>query len=75
MRSNKNDAGEAPAMRLQDSDDAEPLPTDGMEVQEYRDADTVRLFMLEWRRRLRRVAREAPSPGAQARPRGGMIDA
>jgi hypothetical protein len=34
-----------------DSDDAEPLPTDGMQVEEFRDADTVRLFMLEWRRR------------------------
>ena len=46
-------------MRLLDSDDAEPLPIDGMEVEEFRDADTVRLFMLEWRRRLRCAPPEA----------------
>lgn len=48
-----------PTMQLQDCADAVPLPTDGMEVEEVRDADTVRLFMLEWRRRLR----EQPAPG------------
>lgn len=57
-------------MRLLDSDDAEPLPTDGMEVEEFRDADTVRLFILEWRRRMRRelpdqltAVRRMPRPG------------
>ena len=57
-------------MRLLDSDDAEPLPTDGMEVEEFRDADTVRLFILEWRRRVRRespdqltAVRRMPRPG------------
>ncbi len=39
-------------MPSSDCDDAEPLPTDGMQVEEFRDADTVRLFMLEWRRRM-----------------------
>ena len=62
-------------MRLQDSDDAEPLPTDGMEVEEFRDADTVRLFMLEWRRR---ICRELPDQSTAVRrmPRpGGMMGA
>lgn len=70
MRANKNNAGETPPMRLLDSDDAEPLPTDGMEVEEFRDADTVRLFILEWRRRVRRelpdqltAVRRMPRPG------------
>ena len=70
MRANKNNAGETPPMRLLDSDDAEPLPTDGMEVEEFRDADTVRLFILEWRRRMRRelpdqltAVRRMPRPG------------
>jgi hypothetical protein len=65
MRADKNNAGETPPMRLTDSDDAEPLPTDGMEVEEYRDADTVRLFMLEWRRRTRR---ELPDQATRMRP-------
>ena len=64
MRSNNNDAGETPPMRLVESDDAEPLPVDGMDVEEFRDADTVRLFMLEWRRR---AARELPDPPAVVR--------
>lgn len=75
MRANKNNAGEILPMRLLDSDDAEPLPTDGMEVEEFRDADTVRLFMLEWRRRM---CREWPDqPGAMRRmPRAsGMMGA
>ena len=33
-------------------EDLEPLPTDGLEVVEARDADTVRLFLREWRRRV-----------------------
>jgi len=39
----------------------EPLSTDGLEVVEARDADTVRLFLREWRRRviLDRAARPA----------------
>ena len=58
-------------MRLQDSDDAEPLPTDGMEVEEVRDADTVRLFMFEWRRRLS----EQPAQGRRSLRPGGMMGA
>ena len=62
-------------MRLQDCDDAEPLSTDGMEVEEFRDADTVRLFMLEWRRRLQREMSDQPtSVGRSLRP-GGMMRA
>ena len=41
-------------MRLQelDGDQTEPLPTDGLQVEETRDPDTVRLFVKEWRRRV-----------------------
>jgi len=44
-------------------EDFEPLSTDGLEVVEARDADTVRLFLREWRRRviLDREARPARS--------------
>lgn len=42
--------------KCRDGDRLEPLPTDGLEVEEFRDADTQRLFMLEWRRRRVRVA-------------------
>jgi len=71
MRADKNRNWEAPPMRLLDCDDAEPLPTDGMEVEEVRDADTVRLFMLEWRRRLR----EQPAPWRRSPGPGGMMGA
>ncbi|MCM2310113.1 MAG: hypothetical protein NDI84_01820 [Steroidobacteraceae bacterium] len=64
----------SPAVRLPDRDDAEPVPTDGLEVEETRDADTVRMFILEWRRRLRDVSLEAsPADGQPERP-DGMID-
>lgn len=62
-------------MRLLDSDDAEPLPTDGMEVEECRDAVTVQLFMLEWRRSMRR---ELPDQSTRMRRMvrpGGMMGA
>ena len=71
MRANKNNAGERVPMRLLDCEDAEPLPTDGMDVEEFRDADTVRLFVLEWRRRtcgelpdLPTAMRRMPRPGS-----------
>lgn len=54
----------------QDGDRLEPLPTDGLEVEEFRDADTQRLFMLEWRRRLvREAVGQARSHGRVSRPR------
>jgi len=62
-------------MRLLDSDDAEPLPTDGMEVEEFRDADTVRLFMLEWRRRMRCKLPDLPAAMRQMPRPGGMMGA
>ena len=62
-------------MRLLDSDDAEPLPTDGMEVEEFRDADTVRLFMLEWRRRVRRELPDQPTAMRRMPRPGGMLGA
>jgi hypothetical protein len=71
MRANKNNAGETPPMRLLDCDEAEPLPIDGMEVEEFRDADTVRLFMLELRRWTcdEGAARRVPSRKRSARVR------
>jgi hypothetical protein len=44
-------------------EDFEPLSTDGLEVVEARDADTMRLFLREWRRRfvLERAARSTRS--------------
>jgi hypothetical protein len=75
MRPNKNDAGETPPMRLLDSDDAEPLPIDGMDVEEFRDTDTVRLFMLEWRRRVRRELPDPPVTPRQVPQSGGMMGA
>ena len=62
-------------MRLLDSDDAEPLPTDGMEVEEFRDADTVRLFMLEWRRRMRREMPDQATAMQRVPRPGGMMGA
>jgi hypothetical protein len=58
-------------MRQQHFDDAEPLPIDGIEVEEIRDADTVRLLVQEWRRRLR----EQPAPGERPLRPAGMMDA
>ena len=48
-----------------DGDEREALPTDGMEVQEVRDTDSLRLFIAEWHRNhLRRVAETAPAGDA-----------
>lgn len=62
-------------MRLHDSDDAEPLPTDGMDVEEFRDADTVGLFMLEWRRRMCRELPDQPASLRHRPPPDGMMGA
>jgi hypothetical protein len=56
--------------KYQDGDRPEPLPTDGLDVEEFRDADTQRLFMLEWRRRLvREAAEQGRFRGRTPRPR------
>jgi len=75
MRANKNNAREMRPMSLLDSDDAEPLPIDGMEVEEFRDADTVRLFMLEWRRRMCRELPDHPTAMRRMPRPGGMMGA
>ena len=64
-------------MRLQelDGDQTEPLPTDGLQVEETRDPDTVRLFVREWRRRIDRDFIEYPVPSTQGPRWSGMIDA
>jgi hypothetical protein len=48
----KNNNGELIPMRPHDHDagDKEALPTDGMDVEEVRDPDTLRRFVLEWHR-------------------------
>ncbi len=63
-------------MRLQepDGDQTESLPTDGLQVEETRDPDTVRLFVKEWRRRINAEFIEYPVPREQAPRWGGMID-
>jgi len=62
-----------PPVQDRDGDAAEPLPIDGMDVEEFRDADTARLFILEWRRRIRIGSGQPPvSRGRRPRP-GGMI--
>jgi hypothetical protein len=63
-------------MRLQelDGDQTEPLPTDGLQVEETRDPDTVRLFVREWRRRIGRDFIEYPVAREQAPRWSGMID-
>ena len=63
-------------MRLQelDGDQTEPLPTEGLHVEETRDPDTVRLFVREWRRRIERDLIEYPVAREQVPPWSGMID-
>jgi hypothetical protein len=46
-----------------------------MEVEEFRDADTVRLFMLEWRRRLQREMSDQPTSVRRSLHPGGMMRA
>jgi hypothetical protein len=64
-------------MRLQelDGDQTEPLPTDGLQVEETRDPDTVRRFVREWRRRIERDFIEYPVARKQVPHWSGMIDA
>ena len=54
-------------------EDLEPLPTDGLEVVEARDADTIRLFLREWRRRVVHERAAGPVRSEQeVRPREMM---
>lgn len=73
MRANKNNAGEMPPMLLLDCDDCEPLSTEGMDVEEFRDEDNVRLFILEWRRRMRRELPDQPTVMRRMARPGGMM--
>lgn len=47
--------------RYEVAEDEVPLPTDGLEVEEARDDDTIRHFMAEWRRRVTRELAQAES--------------
>ena len=56
-----------------EGDDREALPIEGMDVQEVRDTDSLRLFILEWHEHSHRQAPAAPA-GRERPPRhGGMI--
>jgi len=46
-----------------EGDEREALPTDGMDVQEVRDTDSLRLFIAEWHRNYLRRAVEPASAG------------
>jgi hypothetical protein len=50
-----------------EGDEREALPTDGMDVQEVRDTDSLRLFIAEWHRNFLRPAAE-PAPEGDAPP-------
>ena len=57
------------------ADEPEPLPTDGLEVQEVSDEDTVRLFRRAWRERLIREARQARGASGAAMGSGSPVSA
>lgn len=46
-----------------EGDEREALPTDGMDVQEVRDTDSLRLFIAEWHRNYLRRAAEPAAAG------------
>jgi hypothetical protein len=50
--------------------EGEPLPTEGLEVEEARDEDTAQLFMREWRTRVIRdpAPHDATSDGTEQSP-------
>lgn len=54
-------------------EEAVALPVDGLDVVEVRDPDTLRLFMLEWRRRLSREACDPPVARGRETVPGGII--
>jgi len=54
-------------------DDREALPTEGMDVQEVRDTDSLRLFILEWHEHSHRQAPAAPAGRGRPPRHGGMI--
>jgi len=57
---------------IEDDHDSEPLPVDGLDVEEVRDPDTLQLFMREWRRRLGRRADLTAARGQMTFPAGGI---
>jgi len=50
--------------------DGEPLPVEGLEVEEARDEDTAQLFMREWRTRIVRepAPRDTAADGTEQKP-------
>jgi hypothetical protein len=52
------------------TEDGEPLPTEGLEVEEASDADTASVFMREWRKRIIRdvVPSEATADATEQTP-------
>jgi hypothetical protein len=70
---NKN--RETARMRLAapEGDDREALPTEGMDVQEVRDTDGLRLFILEWHEHSHRQATAVPAGRPRSSCGGGMM--
>jgi len=71
---NKNRETARMPLAAPESDDREALPTAGMDVEEVRDTDGLRLFILEWHEHSHRQATAAPSGRQRPSCRGGMMD-
>ena len=70
---NKNRETVRMPLAAPEGDDREALPTEGMDVQEVRDTDGLRLFILEWHEHSNRQA-TAVTPGRpRSSCRGGMM--
>ena len=70
---NKNRETVRMPLAAPEGDDREALPTEGMDVQEVRDTDGLRLFILEWHEHSHRQATAAPSGRPRSSCRGGMM--
>ena len=70
---NKNREAARMPLAAPEGDDREALPTEGMDVQEVRDTDGLRLFILEWHEHSHRQAAAAPSGRPRSSCRGGMM--
>ena len=70
---NKNRETARMPLAAPEGDDREALSIEGMDVQEVRDTDDLRLFILEWHEHSHRQATAAPSGRPRSSCRGGMM--
>lgn len=72
-----NNENSGPAMRANELERDEPpaVPTDGLDVEEIHDADTVRLFVREWQWRARLHFGDRSMSQRRTSAGSGMIDA